>query len=73
MIVYATKYAMTRGIERLEINPAHINHRYIYYGGRTYPNSSIFTDSEEAMAHAEDMREKKIAKLRALKITVVDG
>lgn len=73
MIVYATQYALTRGIEKLEIKRAlFAGSRYIYCCGSSYRKSHLFESLADAMAHAEEMREKKIAKLRDLEIKVIE-
>lgn len=74
MIVYSTQYALTRGIEKLEIDTAAIVvSRYVYCNGSSYRKSHLFESPADAMAHAEKMREEKIAKLRKLEIKVVEG
>ena len=72
MIVYSTKYALTRGIEKLEIADDAFGDRYLFHRGNVYPRSSIFQDLNEAIKHAEEMRDKKIARLRDIQIMVVD-
>lgn len=73
MIVYATRYALTRGIEKLDIPDSAFGVSYLGYHGSVYPRSSVFQDLNEAIKRAEEMREKKIARLRDLQIMVVDG
>ena len=81
MIVYATKYALTSGIERMDTHKRDpfSDGLFIHSDGPYYTAKHLFKDESAARVDAEEMRRKKISslekqieKLKAINFKVVD-
>lgn len=65
MRVYITKYALTRGIQDDTFEEHGEKTKYVFNGVRLlFSGRDYFYTEEEALAHAEIMREKKIKSLQ---------
>ena len=81
MIVYTTKYALSSGIETIDVGDRDVfSDGYLILKHRYYAISHVHKDLESARVAADALRnrkigsiEKQIEKLKKLKIKVVDG